>query len=149
MRAKKRKILLSKRSGNSSDFHTKIQDFKTIVIYGSLGIATIGGIVWAVDRLIKKSAKNNSATKSLSEGDPASFASDLISAFDNDNYFGWGTNVEKVYDVFNRLPSQRFYQKVIDAYKKQTGKNLNTALVDELSTEELQNVKQKLNQKPV
>jgi hypothetical protein len=38
---------------------------------------------------------------------------------------------------------------VIDAYKKQTGKNLNTALVDELSTEELQNVKQKLNQKPV
>lgn len=150
MRAKKRKYRLSKRTGNTTEqFHSNVEDFKTVVLYGGLGIATLGGIALLVSKLIKKKIRNSSSAKNLSEGDPASFASDLISAFDNNNYFGWGTNVEMVYNVFDRLPSQSFFKKVQAAYQKQTGKNLNAELLDELSTEEWQKVKQKLNQKPV
>lgn len=150
---RKKKYRQYRRTSKEEDSYTNsgsagVQDFKTIVIYGTLGIVTVGGLVFAANHFLKKWAKDKADNKSLTEGDPATYARELIMAFDNDNWFGWGTDLDRVYSVFDRIPTQAFYKKVQDAYEKETkGKNLNADLASELTSEEYSEVKRRLNSK--
>lgn len=120
----------------SSPAHSSIDDFKTIVIYSTLGLATASGVFLAGRHFYKKSKANNVEKKSLQEGNPATYAKQLKMAFDNDTWFGWGTNESQVMQVFNQIPSKAFYQKVQKAYTDLYGTSLNSDLEDELSSDD-------------
>jgi hypothetical protein len=114
----------------------KIQNLKTVVIYSMLGIGTASGLFLLGRHFIKKSQANRSEKKALDEGDPSTFAKQLKMAFENDNYLGWGTNVELVNQVFQEIPSKKMYARVQNEYMKMYNKSLNADLEDEMSSDE-------------
>jgi Annexin len=114
----------------------KIQNFKTVVIYSTLGVGTATGLFFLGRHFYKKLRANRSEKKSLEEGDPATFAKQLKMAFQNDNYLGWGTNLDVVNTVFRHIPSKKMYEKVQKEYTRLYGKSLNADLEDELSSDE-------------
>jgi hypothetical protein len=114
----------------------KIKDLKTIVIYSTVGVGTATGLFFLARHFFRKTLANQSEKRSLDEGDPATYAKQLKMAFDNDNYFGWGTNWEVVKQVFTDLPSKNMYAKVQKEYMRLYNKSLNADLEDELSSEQ-------------
>jgi hypothetical protein len=124
------------------------KDFKIYVGFGVLGIVTSVGVGLLIRHFVKKGRRKTTEVKTTESGQPASFAKLLQMAFQNDNYFGWGTNLPLVYRVFNALPSQAFYKNVQTEYDKMTsGKSLNADLSDELNSEEYDKVLAILNSK--
>jgi len=114
----------------------KIQDFKTMVIYSTLGLGTATGLFFLVRHFYKKSQANRSEKHSLEEGDPATYAKQLKMAFDNDNYFGWGTNETTVLRVFRELPSRKMFERVQKEYFRLYNSSLNADLEKELESDE-------------
>ena len=125
----------------------KVQDFKTIVIYSTLGLSSATGLLFLARHFYKKTRTNISQKNSLEIGDPATFAKQLKMAFDNDNYAGWGTNEKMVMQVFSELPSKSLYAKVQKEYARLYGKSLNADLEDELSSDEYNELIRVLNAK--
>lgn len=125
----------------------KVENFKTVVIYSTLGVGTATGLFFLGRHFYKKSLATRSEKKSLEEGDPATFAKQLKMAFENDNYFGWGTNTKMVTRVFQEIPSKSMYSKVQKEYFRQYGKSLNADLEDELSSDEYNELIRILNAK--
>jgi hypothetical protein len=125
----------------------KIQNFKTVVVYSTLGVGTATGLFFLGRHFYKKTLANRSEKNSLDEGDPATFAKQLKMAFENDNYFGWGTNTKVVTQVFQEIPSKSMYSKVQKEYFRQYGKSLNADLEDELSSDEYNELIRILNTK--
>lgn len=125
----------------------RLQNFETIVLYSALGLATATGVFLVARHFIKKAQASQSQKSSLDEGDPATYAKQLKMAFDNDNSFGWGTNEEQVFRVFNEIPSKSMYTKVQREYSNMYGKSLNADLEDELSADEYNELIRILNAK--
>jgi hypothetical protein len=114
----------------------KIQNLKTIVVYSTLGFGTATGLFFLARHFYKQTRSNLSQRNTLEEGDPATFAKQLRMAFENDNYFGWGTNWDVVKQVFLAIPSKSMYVKVQREYFSLYSKSLNADLEDELSSDE-------------
>lgn len=114
----------------------KIQNLKTVVIYSVLGAGTATGLFLLARKMIKKAISNNTEKHSLDEGDPATYAKQLKMAFDNDMAFGWGTNEQQVFRVFNEMSSKSMYTKVQREYSRMYNRSLNADLEDELSSDE-------------
>ena len=125
----------------------KIQNLKTIVVYSTLGAGTATGLFFLARHFYKKTISNLTERRSLEEGDPATFAKQLKMAFENDNYFGWGTNWEVVKQVFQELPSKNMYSKVQREYSRLYNKSLNADLEEELSSDEYNELIRILNVK--
>lgn len=125
----------------------KAENLKTVVIYSALGLGTATGLFFLARHFFKKEKANQAQKSSLDEGDPATYAKQLKMAFDNDNSFGWGTNEEQVFRVFNDIPSKNMYTKVQREYSNMYGKSLNADLEDELSSEEYNELIRILNAK--
>jgi hypothetical protein len=125
----------------------KIQNLKTVVIYSTLGVGTATGLFFLARHFYKKTRANLSEKRSLEEGDPATFAKQLKMAFENDNYFGWGTNWNVVKQVFLGIQSKNMYAKVQREYFNLYSKSLNADLEDELSSDEYNELIRILNAK--
>jgi hypothetical protein len=125
----------------------KIQNFKTVVIFSTLGLGTATGLFLLGRHFYKKSQSKRSEKNSLEEGDPATFAKQMKMAFENDNYFGWGTNVEMVNKVFQDVPSKKMYDKVQKEYFRMYGKSLNADLESEMNSDEYNELIRILNAK--
>lgn len=125
----------------------KAENLKTVVIYSALGLGTATGLFFLARHFFKKVQANQAQKSSLDDGDPATYAKQLKMAFDNDNSFGWGTNEEQVFRVFNDIPSKSMYTKVQREYSNMYGKSLNADLENELSSEEYNELIRILNAK--
>lgn len=125
----------------------RLENFEAVVLYSALGLATATGVFLLARHFIKKAQANQSQKSSLDEGDPATYAKQLKMAFDNDNYLGWGTNEEQVFQVFNEIPSKSMYTKVQKEYSNMYGKSLNADLEEELSADEYNELIRILNAK--
>jgi hypothetical protein len=125
----------------------KLQNLKTVVVYSTLGVGTATGLFILARHFYKKALANQSEKRSLEEGDPATYAKQLKMAFENDNYFGWGTNWTIVKQVFEELPSKSMYTKVQREYLRMYGQSLNADLEDELSSDEYNELIRILNAK--
>lgn len=125
----------------------KIQNLKTVVVYSTLGIGSATGLFFLARHFYKRTRANQSEKHSLEEGDPATFAKQLKMAFDNDSYFGWGTNEEVILRIFHDLPSKSMYTKVQKEYSRMYGKSLNADLEDELNSNEYNELIRILNAK--
>ena len=124
-----------------------IQNLKTLVVYSTLGVGTATGLFLVARHFYKKTLANQSEKRSLEEGDPATFAKQLKMAFENDNYFGWGTNWPVVKQVFESIPTKSMYSKVQREYLRMYAKSLNADLEDELSSDEYNELIRILNGK--
>jgi hypothetical protein len=125
----------------------KIQNMKTVVIYSTLGLGTATGLFFLARHFYKQTRANLSERRSLEEGDPATFAKQLKMAFENDNYFGWGTNWDVVKQVFLTVPTKNMYSKIQREYFNLYSKSLNADLEDELSSDEYNELIRILNEK--
>jgi hypothetical protein len=126
-----------------------LDNLKTIVIYGGVGLIIAGGAFVGIRYLIRNYRKNSTAKDSLDYGSASSYATRLKMAFENDNYFGWGTNLTEVSNVFNEISSKDQYAAIEKAYSAlYPGKQLNLDLKDELTTKEYNDVMNTLSYKP-
>lgn len=132
-------------SHSLSGMSTSVDNFKTIIIYSTLGILVTGGLILAGKQFYNSTKKNRTNNRSLEEGDPSTLARQLKMAFENDMPFGWGTNEGMVEKVFYQIPSKEFFVKVQKAYKAETGNNLNEDLAEELTSEEYNKIISILN----
>lgn len=114
----------------------KVQNFKTIVVYSALGLGTATGLFFLGRHFYKKLRANQSEKNSLEAGDPATFAKQLKMAFQNDNYLGWGTNLDLVNTVFRHIPTKKMYAQVQKEYMRLYNKSLNADLEEELTSDE-------------
>lgn len=113
-----------------------LRDLKTIAVYSALGLGTATGFLLLIRHFYKKARKNVVEKRSLTDGDPATYARQLKMAFDNDNWAGWGTNTRMVLQVFQSMPTKATYQKVQNAYASLYNRSLTADLEDELTSEE-------------
>jgi hypothetical protein len=125
----------------------RVQDFKTVVIFSTLGLGTATGLFFLGRHLYKNIIANSSQKHSLEEGDPATYAKQLKMAFENDNYMGWGTNTDMVKKVFRDIPSKKMYSKVQKEFMRMYSKSLNADLEDELTSDEYNEIIRILNAK--
>ena len=125
----------------------KIQRLKTVVVYTTVSGGALTGLFFLARFFYKRAQADLAKKHSLEEGDPSLFATQLKMAFENDNYLGWGTNVEVVTQVFKQIPSRKMYDKVMKSYSRMYGSNLNADLKDELDSEEFNAIIKILNAK--
>lgn len=108
-------------------------------IWSALGI--LGGVAtFGTYKILKKKRTTNSfRTVGLSSNgtaNPATYATQLKQAFDNDFAFGFGTDEEAVFQTLEKIPSQAVFKKVQKEFKKLYKKELIEELQSELDTDE-------------
>lgn len=95
------------------------------------------GTFLGIRALVRNFKQDLQERQILSEGAPAAFANRLKMAFENDNYFGWGTDEKLVYRTLEEIPDWSTWIKVQKAYRDlYEGRNLATDLRDELDSAE-------------
>lgn len=87
-------------------------------------------------------------TFTLSESEIRNLANKLEQAFYG-NVFGWGTDENAVYEVFNRINNGADLRKLISVYGTRHDMTLNQAIVDELGRSELNKVNTILSNKGI
>ncbi len=104
--------------------------------YGIAGIVVLGGCFFIGRSLLRKARSTSEEKKTYDESNPAAYAQKLKMAFENDNWFGWGTDEEAVRNVMRAIPSKDEFKRVINSYQKLYAKSLMMDLKDELTTTE-------------
>jgi hypothetical protein len=95
---------------------SKTWTLKEKVTYGFIGVAGLGGLVWLINRFVRKKKSNKEELKSFEEGSPATLAKQIKMAFDNDGW--WGTNTELLRQTLIAVPSKQEWDKVLSSYEK-------------------------------
>ena len=113
-----------------------------------LAVGAAAGVFLGIKAAVKNFKQGIRENQALTEGNPAAFATQLKMAFENDNYFGWGTDEEAVFAVLEAIPTSSVMSKVQRAYRDLYGRNLAADLKDELSSEEFATALQIINSKP-
>jgi hypothetical protein len=117
------------------------------LIAGLVGLAVAGGVIWLVDRKIKKVRAEKEETKSFGIDKHATWAKQFKLAFLNDGW--WGTDVPLVRRTMRAIPSKEDFRKVQASYKALfKGANLIADLSDELTKLEYEEMLAIKNAKP-
>jgi hypothetical protein len=109
---------------------------KEIITYSLLGVVVLGGSFFIGRSLIRKARSTNEERKTYEEGNEATFAKQLKMAFDNDMWFGWGTDEEAIRKTLRAIPSKEVFRKVISSYQKLYAQSLMKDMQEELTTTE-------------
>lgn len=109
---------------------------KEKLTYSFIGVALLGGSFFIGRRLIRGARATSEEKKTFEEGTPATYAKQIRMAFENDMWFGWGTNEEALRKVFLLIPSKEEFKKVINSYQKLYARNMMADMQDELTTSE-------------
>jgi hypothetical protein len=104
--------------------------------YAMLGLVLIGGTFYIGRSLVRGARATSEQKKTYEDGNAAAFAQQLKMAFENDNYFGWGTDKISVREAIRKVPSKDFFRQVINSYQKLYAKSLMADLKDELTSSE-------------
>ncbi len=109
---------------------------KETLAYTLIGIVVLGGSFFIGRTIFRNARANNEQKKTFEEGNPAAYAQQLKMAFENDNYFGWGTDESIVRMVIRKIPTKDFFKKVILSYQRLYAESLMADLKNELSSSE-------------
>jgi hypothetical protein len=104
--------------------------------YSMVGIVVLCGSYFIGRKIVREARSVTEQKKTYEEGNSAAFAQQLRMAFENDNYFGWGTDEEVIRKVIRTIPSKDEFRKVINSYQKLYARSLMADLKDDLSTSE-------------
>jgi hypothetical protein len=104
--------------------------------YGIAGLVVLSGTFFIGRSIVRGARATSEQKKTYEDGNAAAFAQQLRMAFENDNYFEWGTDKVVVRDVMRKLPSKDFFKQVINSYQKLYARSLMGDLKSELTTSE-------------
>jgi hypothetical protein len=104
--------------------------------YTAVGLVLLGGSFLIGRNLIRRVRATGEQKKTYEEGNAASFAQSLKMAFENDNYFEWGTDEASIRTIVRKIPSKDFFKSVISSYQKLFARSLMADLKSELTTTE-------------
>jgi len=96
----------------------------------------LGGSFFIGRTLIRKARSTSEEKKTYEEDNPAAYAQKLKMAFENDNYFEWGTDEEAIRQVLRNVQSKDEFKKIINSYQKLYARSLMMDLKSELTTSE-------------
>lgn len=120
-----------KYSKTKDDFTTKEK-----VQYGLLSIVVLGGSFYAGSKLVKKAKSNIEERKTYQEGSSATYAKQIKMAFDNDTWFGWGTDEAALRKTIRAIPSKVGFKNVINAYQNLYSRSMMKDMQEELTSTE-------------
>src|SRR3954464_14260452 len=109
---------------NSSAYEHEDFTLKEKLTYGIVGLVVLSGTFLLVRSVVRGAVSTSEQKKTYEDGNAASFAQQLKMAFENDNYFGWGTDEESVRDVIRKVPSKDYFKQVINSYQKLYARSL-------------------------
>lgn len=125
---------------------------KRYVAWGVIALTTVavGGIAFLIARQIVRNQKALKTQKqSFGNNKHATWAKQLMQAFDNDMWWGMGTNEELIRQVMREIPSKEDFDKVDDKFREMTkGGSLIETMSEELSSTEYEEMLAIKNSKP-
>src|SRR5262245_16468529 len=104
--------------------------------YGLLGLILIGGSFFIGRSLFRKARATTEEKKTYEDGTPATYAKQIKMAFENDMWWGWGTDEEALRKIIVAIPGKEEFKKVISSYQKLYARNMMADMQDELTTSE-------------
>ena len=121
---------------------------KETVTYSILGVVVLGGSFFIGRSLVRRARSTGEEKKTYEEGNEATFAKQLKMAFDNDMWFGWGTDEEAIRKTLKVVPSKEVFRKVINSYQKLYARSLMKDMQDELTSTEYNEMLAIISSKP-
>ncbi len=104
--------------------------------YGIVGLVVLGGSFFLGRNMVRGARSTGEQKKTFEDGNAAAFAQQLKMAFENDNYFEWGTDEESIRSVVRKIPSKDEFKKVVNSYQKLYARSLMADLKNELAASE-------------
>lgn len=114
------------------------EDFtlKEKLTYSIVSLVVLSGSFFIGRSIVRNARSTSEQKKTYEDGNAASFAQQLRMAFENDNYFEWGTDEEAIRSVIRKVPSKDYFKQVINSYQKLYARSLMGDLKSELETSE-------------
>jgi hypothetical protein len=109
---------------------------KEKLTYGIVGLVVLSGSFFIGRSIVRNARATSEQKKTYEDGNAAAFAQQIKMAFENDNYFGWGTDEESIRSVIRKIPSKEEFKKVMNSYQKLYARSLMADMKDELATSE-------------
>jgi hypothetical protein len=116
--------------------------------YLFIGVLSIGGSFLVGRKIVRKARSNKEEKKSATEGSPADYAQRLNMAFENDNWFGWGTDEAAIRSTLLEIPTREIFARTMSSYQKLYNRSLMKDLKDELTISEYTEMMAIINVKP-
>jgi hypothetical protein len=116
--------------------------------YGILGLVVLGGSFFIGRAIIRKVRSTSEEKKTYEEGNAATYAKQIKMAFENDMWFGWGTDEEALRKIIRAIPSKEELRKVISSYQKLYARSMMADMKDELTTNEYNEMLAIISTKP-
>ncbi len=116
--------------------------------YGILGVIVLGGSFFIGRKLVRRAKSYSEEKKTYEESNEATYAKQLKMAFENDMWFGWGTDEEAIRKVLRAIPSKEYFRKVINSYQKLYSSSLMKDMQDELTSTEYSEMLAIISAKP-
>ena len=116
--------------------------------YGILGLVVIGGSFFIGRSIIRKATAKSEQKRTFEDGNPATYAQEIKMAFENDMWFGWGTDEDKLRKAVVAIPSKEEFRKVISSYQKLYARSLMADMKDDLSSSEYEEMLAVISTKP-
>ncbi len=121
------------------------KDQKKIITWGVLGLsglAILGTGAWILKEKYQNYERKKALALSMVDGTHQAKAMQFIMAFENDNWFGTGTNEKAVRRIFLGIESRKEYEQIIGSYKALSeGRSLEADIKAELTTTEYEEMK--------
>ena len=121
---------------NTSTYEHDDFTLKEKLTYGIVGLVVLSGSFFIGRSIVRGGRATSEQKKTYEDGNAAAFAQQLKMAFENDNYFNWGTDEESVRSVIRKVPSKDFFKQVISSYQKLYARSLMADMKEELATSE-------------
>ena len=121
---------------NTSTYEHDDFTLKEKLTYGIVGLVVLSGSFFIGRSIVRGARATSEQKKTYEDGNAAAFAQQLKMAFENDNYFNWGTDEESVRSVIRKVPSKDFFKQVISSYQKLYARSLMADMKEELATSE-------------
>jgi hypothetical protein len=104
--------------------------------YSMIGLVLLGGSFFIGRSIIRKARANTEEKKTYQEGTAATYAKQIRMAFENDMWWGWGTDEEALRRTVRAIPSKDEFRKVINSYQKLYARSMMADMQEELTTAE-------------
>jgi hypothetical protein len=125
-------LLMAQPSTNNQDaFSTREK-----IQYTLLGVLVLGGSFLLGRRLVRDIRSNSEQKKTFDDTSAPGFAQQLKMAFENDNYFGWGTDEQAIRKIIRAVPTKDEFKRIINSYQKLYARSLMADLKEELTSTE-------------
>jgi hypothetical protein len=139
---------VSKYDTGENHRHTDEFTLEEKIKYGIAGIIVLGASFFIGRSIIRKARATGEEKKTFEEGSEATYAKQIKMAFENDNWFGWGTDEEALRKTIQAIPSKDAFRKVIKSYQKLYARSLMADMKNDLSTSEYEEMLAIISTKP-